>query len=97
MDAEQVKKQAQDENTPPGILSELATSKNKEIRRCVAGNPNTPVKALEKLYKEFSDEIVTNPIFDLLLLENPEGKFALLSLAWASTTSVGKLKELANH
>ena len=95
MDAEQVKKQAQDENTPPGILSELATSKNKEILRCVAGNPNTPVKTLEKLGAKFPDEIIGNPIFDLLLLENSENKFVLLSLARASTTSVEKLKELA--
>ena len=97
MDAEQIWRQAQDENTSPEILAKLAKSKDKEILRLVAGNPNTPVETLEKLGKEFPDAIVENPIFDLLLLENPESKFVLLSLARASTTSVKKLRELANY
>lgn len=97
MDAEEIKKQAQDENTPSEILVELAKSKDKEILRAIAGNPNTPVEVLETLGAEFPDTIVNNPIFDLLLLENPESKFVLLSLARASTTSVEKLKELANY
>jgi len=97
MDAEAIKRQAQSENTPPEILAELATSKDKEIRRCVAGNPNTPVETLEKLGVDFLDNIVANPIFDLLLLENSESKFILLSLAGASTTSVEKSTELAEH
>ena len=97
MDDEQIWRQAQNENTLPEILAELAKSRDKEILRCVAGNPNTTGEILEKLGVDFADEIVANPIFDLLLLENPESKFVLLSLARASTTSVGKLKELANH
>ena len=96
MDAEQIWRQAQDENTSPEILAKLAKSKDKEILRLVAGNPNTPVKILEKLGEEFPDAIVANPIFNLLLIENPENKFLLLSLARASTTSVDKLKELAS-
>ena len=92
MDAEAIKRQAQDENTPPEILAELATSEDKEIRRCIASNPNTAVEILEKLGEEFPDEITANPIFDLLLLENPDSKFVLLSLARSSTTSVEKLK-----
>ena len=97
MDAKQIWRQAQDENTPPEILAELAKSKDKEILRLVAGNPNTPAEILEKLSVEFADTVVANPIFDLLLLENPESKFVLLSLARASTTSVEKLAELANY
>ena len=97
MDAEQIWRQAQDENTSPETLAELAKSKDKEILRLVAGNPNTLVETLEKLGEEFPDAIVNNPIFDLLLLENPESKFILLSLAGASTTSVEKLKKLAEH
>ena len=96
MNAEEIRRQAQDENTSPEILAKLAKRKDKEILRLVAGNPNTPVETLEKLGEEFSDAIVANPIFDLLLLENPENKFLLLSLARASTTSVDKLKELAS-
>ena len=95
MDAEQIKKQAQDENTPPEILAELASSKDKEIRRRSASNPNTAVEILEKLDEEFPDEITANPIFDLLLLENPESKFILLSLAGASTTSVEKINRVS--
>ncbi|MGD1918207.1 MAG: hypothetical protein ACFCAD_04580 [Pleurocapsa sp.] len=97
MDAEQIWRQAQNENTPPEILTELTTSKDKEIRRLVASNPNTPIEILEKLGEEFPDAIVDYPVFDLLLLENPENKFVLISLARASTTSVEKLKELANY
>ena len=63
----------------------------------MANNPNTPVEILENLGEEFPDEITANPIFNLLLLENPESKFVLLSLARASTTSEEKLNELANH
>ena len=97
MSIEEIKQQARDENTPSEILAKLAKSKDKQILRLVAGNPNTPVETLEKLSEEFPDAIVENPIFDLLLLEDSENKFALLSLARASTTSVEKLDELANH
>ena len=97
MDIEQIRQQAQDENTAPEILAELANSYDKATRQYVAGNPNTPVKALEKLGDEFPDEITANPIFDLFFLENPESKFILLSLARSSTTSAEKLNQLANH
>lgn len=96
MDAEAIKQQAQDETTLPEILTELAKSQDRDILRCIAANPNTPLEILEKLCAEFPDAIVANPIFDLLLLENPESKFVLLSLARASTTPVEKLKELAD-
>jgi len=97
MDDEQIWRQAQNENTSPEILAKLAISKDKEIRRCIAGNPNTPVKTLEKLGAEFPGAIVNNPLFDLLLLENPESRFIILSLARSSTTSIEKLAKLANH
>ena len=97
MDIKEIRQQAQDENTSPKILAELAKSKDKEILRRIAGNPNTPVEILEMLGAELADAIVENPIFDLLLLENPESKFISLTFARASTTSVGKLRELANH
>ena len=97
MNTEAIKQQAQNENTPPEVLAKLSKSKDREILRLIASNPNTPVEILEKLGEEFPDEIVANPIFNLLLLENPESRFILLSLARASTTSIEKLEELANH
>ena len=97
MDVEQIRQQAQDENTAPEILAELANSEDKLTRQYVTSNPNTPIETLENLGKEFPDEITANPIFDLLLLENPESKFVLLFLARASTTPEEKLNELAYH
>ena len=100
MDAEGIRQQAQDENTAPEILAELANSKDYLTRQYVASNPNTPIETLENLGEEFPDEIVANPIFDLLQLENSESKFIksiLLSLAKSPKTSVEKLSELANY
>ncbi len=97
MSIEQERQQAQDENTATEILAKLATSEDKLTRQCVASNPNTSIEILQKLGSEFPDEITVNPIFDLLLLENPENKFVLLCLARSSTTSEKKLSELANH
>ena len=97
MDTEQIRRQAQDENTAPEILSQLSTSEDYLTRQYVASNLNTPVEILENLGEKFPDEIIANPIFNLLLLENPESKLVLLSLARGSTTSEEKLNELANH
>ena len=36
-------------NTPVGVLEQLATDKNEDVRRRVAGNVNTPVGVLEQL------------------------------------------------
>ena len=71
MDVEGIRQQAQDENTAPEILAKLATSKDKLTRQYVAGNPNTPSETLLSLGAEFPRELLNNPIFDLLLLENP--------------------------
>ena len=97
MDTKQIRRQAQDENTAPEILSQLSTSEDYLTRQYVASNLNTPVEILENLGEKFPDEIIANPIFNLLLLENPESKLVLLSLARGSTTSEEKLNELANH
>ena len=57
--------------TPPKLLAELASSKDFEIRKAVASNPNTPTDVLLKISTEFPKEVIENPVFDLLLLENP--------------------------
>ncbi len=62
---------AQNPNAEPDLLRELAES-NDEATRCeVANNPNTPTDILWKLGEEFPEEVLTNSIFPLLLLENP--------------------------
>lgn len=81
------------EETPAEVLEQLAQDKDPEVRRAVAGSPNTPTKTLLKLGKEFPEEIISNPIFSLLLLENP--RFVSLALARSSTTSVETLIQLA--
>jgi hypothetical protein len=77
------------------VLKQLATDKNAEVRMAVASNPNTPQDILRHLGQEFPDAIVANPIFNILLLENPESQFIRLSLARSSTTSLETLAKLA--
>jgi hypothetical protein len=50
-------------NTDPQILRKL------EIRRSIARNPNTPTDLLWQLGIDFPEEILANPIFELLQLE----------------------------
>ena len=87
------------ENTSPEILAKLAHHEDKLTRQYVASNPNTPIESLEELGAEFPEEIINNPIFELVKLENPESKFIQLSEARSSKTSVERLLILAssNH
>ncbi|MBW4506491.1 MAG: hypothetical protein KME64_08280 [Scytonematopsis contorta HA4267-MV1] len=62
---------ANNENTSPELLQELSTSEDEQIRQAVAANPNTPTDVLFKLGEEFPQELLDNPVFSLLLLENP--------------------------
>ena len=87
------KQLAQNENIPSNIL-DLLSKENREVRQLVAGNPNTPIEVLEKLGIEFADEIVNNPVFDLLLLENPDSRFLKMCLA-TSSTSIEVLEKLS--
>jgi predicted DNA-binding WGR domain protein len=57
--------------TDTNLLAELATSQDYETRRRVVANPNTPTHTLLKLGIEFPIELLGNPMFSLLLLENP--------------------------
>ncbi|BAU13096.1 leucine rich repeat variant [Leptolyngbya sp. NIES-3755] len=85
---------AQAETTPPEVLAKLAIDTHAKIRRAVALNPSTPIKSLLRLGKEFPNEIIENPIFFLLLLEDPESQFVRLSLARSTTTDEAKLIQL---
>lgn len=54
-------------------LQKLATlyAQDQEILKAIATNPNTPPKLLLKLGAKFPQVLLDNPMFDLLLLENP--------------------------
>ena len=65
------KELAQNENTSSEILTQLAFEKE-ELSLLVAKNPNTPVNILEKLSGKFFEEVIDNPVFELLLLENSD-------------------------
>lgn len=58
-------------STPPQRLARLATHPAAEVRRAVAANPNTPTPVLLRLAVHFPEEVLRNPVLDLLLLENP--------------------------
>ena len=58
-------------STPPDLLQKLANSKDATTRSHVAANPNTPTEVLLHLGGEFPEELLNNPIFALLWLENP--------------------------
>ncbi len=70
---------AKGDHTSPDLLKQLANNQNLEVRLAVASNPNTPQEVLIELGKEFPDAIVANPIFTVVLLENPESHFFRLS------------------
>ncbi|MEH1943278.1 MAG: hypothetical protein V7L01_24075 [Nostoc sp.] len=61
---------ATEPSTDPELLRELALSTDKITRQSVAGNPNTPSDVLLKLGAEFPSQLLDNPVFPLLLLEN---------------------------
>ncbi|WP_292836831.1 hypothetical protein [Nostoc sp. JL33] len=61
---------AADPSTDPELLRELGLSIDQQTRQSVAGNPNTPVDVLLRLGAEFPSQLLDNPVFPLLLLEN---------------------------
>ena len=56
---------------PSDLLIELASLTNKAVIKAVVSNPNTPVETLLKLGEYFPQELLDNPILDILYLENP--------------------------
>ena len=93
--AEIKRKIASAEDTPADILQELSKDSDRTVRAKVASNPNTPTEVLLKLGEEFPDEITANPIFTLLMLENPDTEFIRVSLARSSNTPIDILYKLA--
>lgn len=72
---------------PGDLLRELGSTGKAHIRRRVAANPNTPPDLLLQLAAHFPRQFLNNPIFPLLLLENP-----LLFSEIPRTTLCGLLK-----
>ena len=68
---ELTRKVAFDPCTAPDVLGELGRSSDRITRQNVAANPNSPTEVLLKLGEEFPEQLLENPIFSLLLLENP--------------------------
>lgn len=62
---------ALDPATAPEQLRRLASSPQSEVRRAVAANPNTPEEVLGRLLVHFPEEVLGNPVLDLLLVVNP--------------------------
>ena len=62
---------AQNANAAPSLLLIFSCSSDNIIRKNVAGNPNAPTEILLELGAEFPRELLNNPVFSLLLLENP--------------------------
>ncbi len=61
---------AADPSAEPELLRFLALFTDQKTRQAVAGNPNTPADVLLQLGAEFPSQLLDNPIFPLLLLEN---------------------------
>ena len=55
-------------SSDPQSLRKIATGKDWELRRLVAGNPNTPTDVLWQLGIDFPEAILANPVFELLQL-----------------------------
>lgn len=62
---------ASNSSATPELLQELAVSSDVIIRGNIAANPNTPTEILLNLGARFPEQMLENPVFSLLLLENP--------------------------
>lgn len=97
MNIQQARQAALDENTKPFVLDKLANSHDSRVRQYTAKNPNTAVETLLELGNEFPEEIITNPVFNLLLLENPQSEFVQISLFRSTTTPLDVLEKMVKR
>ncbi|AIE76159.1 hypothetical protein [Synechocystis sp. PCC 6714] len=56
---------------PPDLLEELSHTSDKPLLKALVSNPNTPTEVLLKLGSLFPEQLLDNPVFDILLIENP--------------------------
>ena len=59
-------------NASADVLRRLSVSNDRLTRRNVALNPQAPTDVLLKLAPTFAGEFFLNPVFDLLLMEDPK-------------------------
>lgn len=91
---------AQNPETEPEQLRKLAEVRDPGTQRRVANNPNTPPDLLLKLGKQYPRELLANPVFSLLLLEDTNlfatmPKETLKSLMTVKDIPVGFLERTA--
>lgn len=79
---------AKNPSTPSELLIKLSESNDDTTRQNVAANPNTPTEVLLNLGGEFPKQLLNNPSFSLLWLENPN-----LLDEMPQTTLLGILKQ----
>ena len=56
--------------TPPELLKELAFNRSEAVRKAVVSNPNTSTETLFVIGRYFPQELLDNPILELLTLED---------------------------
>ena len=56
---------------PPELLAEITDGDPKAPRKNVMGNPATPYETLMKFASQYPEQLLDNPVFDLLFLEHP--------------------------
>ena len=93
--------EASDPGTPSARLHRLLRWRDREVRRAVAGNPNTPIGDLDTLARRFPSEFAGNPLIDWLTLTDADWpkEFSELSRhrVLASTISVPLLWWAVNN
>ena len=101
MSIEEERKLAQNDNTSSEILTELAKSEDLQTRQYVTANANTTTEILLGLGAEFPEELFNNPVFDLLILENPDfidgNYYFQLEIAQNNKTPLAFLKYLMQY
>lgn len=101
-------KLAQNPNTLPKQLSEIfqkaqplyCINKDKEakqIMRSLASNPNTPWNILVWLCKDFPEEFLSNPVFNLKLLQFPDLLWNLYEQNYEGLISLAKSSEFSKE
>jgi hypothetical protein len=53
------------------VLQKLGSHSDATVRKWVTLHPNTPPRVLAKLATQFPEQLLDNPVFDVLPLENP--------------------------
>lgn len=57
---------------PEYVLKKLGSHSDATVRKWVTAHPSTPPSVLIKLATQFPEQLLENPVFDILLLENPD-------------------------